>query len=70
MEEAEKLAGMILSKSRFAVKMAKEAINRGMDMDLNNGVAFEADTFAVAFGYEDRVEGTKAFLEKRPAEFK
>jgi enoyl-CoA hydratase len=70
MEEAEKLARVILSKSGFAVKMAKEAINRGTDVDLRTGVAFEAEAFAVAFGFEDRVEGTKAFLENRPAKFK
>ena len=70
MEEAEKLAGVILSKSSFAIQMAKEAINRGVNVDLDSGVAFEAEAFAGTFGSEDREEGLKAFLEKRPAQFK
>jgi enoyl-CoA hydratase len=69
MEEAEKLAKVIMSKSPLAVKMAKLAINKGVNLDLNSGVAFEAEAFAVSFGSEDRTEGMKAFLEKRPANF-
>ncbi|GHU50083.1 crotonase [Clostridia bacterium] len=68
-EEAEKLAKLIMSKSPLGVKMAKLAINKGVNLDLNSGVAFEAEAFAVAFGSEDRTEGMKAFLEKRPAQF-
>ena len=70
MEEAEKLANVIVSKSPFAVQMAKGAINRGLEMDLSSGVAFEAEVSAVVFGYDDRTEGMNAFLEKRPAGFK
>ena len=67
--EAEKAASVILSKSPFAIQMAKKAINTGINLDLDLGIAFEAEAFAGAFSSEDREEGMKAFLEKRPAKF-
>ena len=70
MEEAEKLANAILTKSQFAVRMAKAAINRGLDMDIDSGIAHEAEVSAVVFGFEDRTEGMNAFLDKRPASFR
>jgi enoyl-CoA hydratase len=39
-------------------------------MDLPNGCRFENEAFAVTFSTEDKKEGMKAFLEKRPAQFK
>ncbi|MDR0425083.1 MAG: enoyl-CoA hydratase/isomerase family protein [Clostridiales Family XIII bacterium] len=68
--EAEKLAKTIASKAPIAVKMAKLAINKGVSLDLDSAVAFEAEAFAGAFASDDRVEGMQAFLEKRPADFK
>jgi len=70
MAETEKVAGLILSKAPIAISLAKAAINNGMNVDLQTGVAFEAEASAVPFGSEDRVEGMTAFLEKRPAKFK
>ena len=70
MEAAEKLAKTIMSKAPIAIKMAKVAINNGMNTDLKTGVQFEAEAYASTFVSEDRVEGMKAFLEKRPAKFK
>ena len=47
-----------------------EAVNRGYDMPLADGLYLEAVLFAVVCATEDKNEGTKAFLEKRPAQFK
>jgi len=70
MGEAERFAKLVLSKSPIAIKMAKIAINTGLNVDLHSGVAFEAEAYVSTFGSEDRVEGMNAFVEKRPAEFK
>ncbi|HIU25021.1 MAG TPA: enoyl-CoA hydratase/isomerase family protein [Candidatus Copromorpha excrementigallinarum] len=70
MAEAEKLAKTIMSKAPIAIKMAKVAVNNGLNTDLKTGVQFEAEAYTSTFVSEDRVEGMKAFVEKRPAEFK
>lgn len=70
MEDTVKTAKLIMSKAPLAVKMAKLAINTGMDVDLKSGVAYEAEAYTTTFSSEDRVEGMKAFVEKRSANFK
>ena len=70
MAETEKFAELILSKSPIGVRLAKVAINNGMNTDLPTGINFEAEALVTPFGSEDRHEGMGAFLEKRPAEFK
>lgn len=70
MAAARELAEKILSKGGFAVRVAKMAINRGIDLDLGSACALEANAFAVAFATEDRTEGMAAFLEKRKATFR
>ena len=47
-----------------------EAVNRGMEMTLSEGLYLEATLFGLCCATEDKAEGTKAFLEKRPAAFK
>ncbi len=69
MEEAEALAKTIMSKGPVAVKLAMEAVNRGLEVSLAEGLAIEADLFGICCSTEDKVEGTKAFLEKRKANF-
>ena len=70
MEAARELARKILAKGPVAVRTAKSVMNRGLDLDLGNACALEANAFAVGFTSEDRVEGMGAFLEKRKADFK
>jgi len=70
LDKARKMAGKIASKGPLAVKAAKESINLGLDVDLKSGCAHEAVLFAAICASEDKAEGTKAFLEKRKAEFK
>ena len=69
-EEAKKLLKKIMGKGPVAIKMAKKAINEGLKMSLREGLDLEAQGNAVCFGSEDKDEGAKAFLEKRPAKFK
>jgi len=45
--------------------MAKRAINNGLNMDLEAGIAYEAEAYTTSFGSIDRIEGVTAFLEKR-----
>jgi enoyl-CoA hydratase/carnithine racemase len=47
-----------------------EAINKGMDMSLADGMFLEATLFGLCCATEDKKEGTAAFLEKRAASFK
>ena len=70
MPEAEKFAKMVVGKAPIAVKMAKTAINNGINLDLRSGVAFEAEAYVSTFCSDDRVEGMKAFVEKREPSFK
>lgn len=70
MEEAESLARQIMSKGPMAVSLAKICINMGNETDINTGLMIERLAQTIAFSTEDRKEGTAAFLEKRPAEFK
>ncbi len=70
MPKAREMALKIASKGPMAIKAAKEAIKRGLDVDLKSGCEHEASLFAGICASEDKSEGTKAFLEKRKAEFK
>ncbi len=69
MNAARETASKILSKGPVAVRTAKMAMNRGLDMDLSNACALEANAFAVGFSTADRAEGMAAFLEKRKPSF-
>jgi len=64
------MAAMISAKSQVAVRLAKEAINHGLEMDSARAARFEADLFGLCFSSEDQKEGMGAFLEKRQPVFK
>jgi enoyl-CoA hydratase len=70
MAKAKEMARKIASKGPLAIRAAKEAINVGTNADLETGNKLEAALFAALFATDDKAEGTKAFLEKRKAEFK
>jgi len=70
MDKAMEMAKKIVSKAPIAVSVAKECINRGLDINLSAGCDFEKTNFGSMFGTDDAREGMKAFLEKRKAEFK
>jgi len=67
---AEAMARKIIANGPIAVKYTMEAIERGVEMPLEEGLFLEATLFGVACATEDMREGTKAFLEKRTAHFK
>ena len=66
---AEEIAGKIIGMSPLAIQYCMEAVNEGMNMTLQEGLFLEATLFAVCCASEDKNEGTRAFLEKRQAEF-
>jgi enoyl-CoA hydratase len=67
---AEAIAGKIVANAPLAVRYAMDAINKGMEMTLAEGLKLEADLFGACCATEDHKEGTAAFLEKRAAQFK
>ncbi|GAB4230382.1 MAG: enoyl-CoA hydratase-related protein [Deltaproteobacteria bacterium] len=69
MAAARETAKKILSRGPVAVRTAKMAMNRGLDLDLNNACALEASLFAAGFSTRDRTEGIDAFLGKRKPAF-
>lgn len=70
LDTATAVANTILSKAPIAIRMAKLAVNNGVNMDLSSAIEYEAETYTVSFASEDRVEGMSAFVEKRQADFK
>jgi len=70
MEEVMKTVGIIASKGKVSLREAKQAVNKGMNVDLANGCGIEIDAFALCYASPDAKEGTSAFLEKRKPEFK
>ena len=69
-QEAEKFLNTVLSKSPIGIRMSLNAINKGINLDIKSAVAFEAEAAVNTFCSEDKAEGMRAFLEKRPALFK
>lgn len=70
LSKARELAEGIVKHGPIALSLVKEAVRRGLDTSLEAGCEIEADLFGMAVATEDRLEGTTAFLEKRPARFK
>jgi enoyl-CoA hydratase len=70
MTEAKTLADKIAEMPPLAVKMAKFAINKGMQMDINSALDYEAQCVSVLHATEDRQEALQAFAEKRKPVFK
>ncbi len=69
MPAAEALAKKIAANAPLAVKFAMEALEHGMEMPQEEGLFLEATLFGLCCATEDMREGTRAFLEKRPAQF-
>ncbi|MFH1647141.1 MAG: enoyl-CoA hydratase-related protein [Chloroflexota bacterium] len=66
----EKLAGDIAAKGPVALRYLKEAVNKGLDTTLEQGLRLEADLYFLLHTTADRTEGIRAFLEKRPPKYK
>jgi enoyl-CoA hydratase len=69
LDAARELAAEISENGPLAVRYAKAATNRALDVDLISGLEFEADQFALLFATEDAREGMNAFGEKRKPRF-
>lgn len=70
MDRAMQIANTICERGPLAVRTAKEAIVRGMDMPLDHALAYEDVLLARLMGTEDAKEGPRAFAEKRKPEYK
>src|SRR5437762_11960106 len=66
---AESIAQKIIANAPLAVQWAMEAVNKGLEMTLPEGLYLEATLFALCCATEDKKVGTSAFLEKRAAQF-
>ncbi len=66
---AVEIARKVAANGPIACRYAMEAIRRGVEMPLSEGLAFEATLFGLCAATEDMREGMTAFLEKRPARF-
>jgi len=69
MSSALKIAEDLAAKGSIALKYAKEAIMKGMDMTLEQGLRLEADLYFLLHTTNDREEGIRAFREKRTPKF-
>ena len=65
LDKAVEMAKSFMSNAPIAVKYSKACIDRGMQMDIDDGIALENELFAMCFATEDQKEGMGAFLEKR-----
>lgn len=68
--EAQKLAETVAAKGPLALRYLKEAILKGMDLTLEQGLRLEADLYFLLHTTADRTEGIKSFLEKRKPDYK
>lgn len=70
MEACKNMAAMILETGPIAIEQAKYAINAGIETDLHTGLGIESNAYWLTIPTEDRLEGLKAFREKRKPEYR
>ncbi|NLJ57839.1 MAG: enoyl-CoA hydratase/isomerase family protein [Tissierellia bacterium] len=70
MEETYAMAKKIISNSKSATRYAKEAMNVGIETDIETGIGVEVNLFGLCFAHQDQKEGMGAFIEKRRPNFK
>lgn len=70
LEEVREYTRTIVTKGPLALALAKQVVHQGFDLNVDAALMLEKLTQAVVFESEDKLEGTTAFLEKRPANFK
>ncbi len=69
-EETEKLAQAVAAKGPLALRYVKEAVLKGMDLTLEQGLRLEADLYFLLHTTHDRTEGITSYLEKRDPEYR
>ncbi|MGC0421659.1 enoyl-CoA hydratase/carnithine racemase [Embleya sp. AB8] len=67
--EAVKWAGQFANGPAYALRAAEEAIDRGLEVDLNTGLELERLQFTALFATEDRAAGMRAFMAKEKPKF-
>jgi enoyl-CoA hydratase/carnithine racemase len=70
MATAEALVQNIAGKAPIALRFIKEAVHKGLDLTLEQGLRLEADLYFLLHTTADRTEGIRAFVEKRKPQFK
>ena len=70
MDETKIIANKIASNAPIAVQLCKDAINRGMQVDIDEALTIESEDFGKCFDTEDQKEGMSAFIERREKDFK
>jgi enoyl-CoA hydratase/carnithine racemase len=70
LDECRAMAAMICEAGPIAIQQAKYAINYGLEADLHTGLAIESNAYWVTIPSEDRLEGLRAFGEKRKPVYK
>ncbi len=68
-EERDRLVEVLLSRGPLALELAKEAVHRGSELPLRDGLRLEGDLNHQLAVTEDRAEGLAAFFDKRPPDF-
>jgi len=69
MDKAKEFCKKVMSKGPKATEFILYCVNRGMEMNLYDALRFEANHFGILCATDDMLEGTKAFMEKRQANF-
>ena len=69
LEAAREMVKKITKNAPIAVRLTKDAVNTGLEMDLTSAIAYEAEVFGLCFATQDQKEGMTAFLGKRKANF-
>jgi enoyl-CoA hydratase/carnithine racemase len=67
---ARALAGELCTKGPIALRLAKEAVARSLDLTLEQGIRLEQDLYVLLQSTADRATGVRAFLAKRQPKFK
>ncbi len=67
--EVDALASKMAGQAPISLRFVKEAVNKGMDITLAQGLRLEGDLYFLLHTTADRTEGIRAFLEKRPPQF-
>jgi (E)-benzylidenesuccinyl-CoA hydratase len=70
MPAALEIAGKIAANAPLSVRAVKRLVRQGMDMPLSHAIDVERYAFGLLYNSEDRVEGRKAFSEKRKPDYK
>ncbi|HCW92704.1 MAG TPA: enoyl-CoA hydratase, partial [Flexistipes sinusarabici] len=68
--ETEKYIKEVAGRGPLAVGLAKQTIDKGFNLSLEEALTIEASAFSILFSTKDQKEGMKAFFEKRDPEFK